>query len=223
MFNGKRKAVTFSFDDGCMQDVRLIELFDKYGLKCTFNLNSALAGLDNRVPLNKINNVYKNHEIAVHTLTHPYLNTLSNDEIISQIENDRIALQKLVDYEVCGMAYPFGSSAIDERVIDIVKHNTAIKYARGTKPTRNFEVQSDLLHFKPTIHSNQYDSLFCLANEFISLNTEEPKIFYIWGHSFEFDEESGIYWAKFEEFCKLISNRDDIFYGTNSEVLLMYE
>ena len=59
-----------------------------------------------------------------------------------------------------------------------------------------------------------------LANEFISLNTEEPKIFYIWGHSYEFDEDNGIYWEKFEEFCKLISNRDDIFYGTNSQVLL---
>ena len=70
MFNAKRKALTFSFDDGCIQDIRLIELFDKYGLKCTFNLNSALAGKDNRISLNKIQDVYKNHEVAVHTLDH---------------------------------------------------------------------------------------------------------------------------------------------------------
>ena len=40
MFNGKMKAVTFSYDDGVTQDKRLISLFNKYGLKCTFNLNS---------------------------------------------------------------------------------------------------------------------------------------------------------------------------------------
>ena len=220
MFNNKRKAVTFSFDDGCIQDIRLIELFDKYGLKCTFNLNSALAGKDTRISLNKIQDVYKNHEVAVHTLTHPYLNKLTDEEIVNEIENDRIALQKLVDYEVCGMAYPFGSSAIDERVINLVKNKTSIKYARATKMTRNFDIQYNLLDFKPTLHQNRYDDLFELANEFIELKTEEPKLFYVWGHSYELDEDNGIYWAKFEEFCKLISNRDDIFYGTNSEVLL---
>ena len=39
-FCGKKKAITFSYDDGVTQDERLISLFNKYGLKCTFNLNS---------------------------------------------------------------------------------------------------------------------------------------------------------------------------------------
>lgn len=220
MFNGKTKAVTFSFDDGCFQDIRLIELFDRYGLKCTFNLNSSLAGKDNRISLNKVSEIYKNHEIAVHTLTHPFLNKLSDDEIINEIENDRNQLQELVDYEVCGMAYPFGSSAIDERVINLVETNTKIKYARATKMTKNFDIQTNLLDFRPTVHQNKYEDLFTLASEFVNLKPTEPKLFYIWGHSYEFDEDNGIYWDKFEEFCKLISNRDDIFYGTNREVLL---
>ena len=46
MWNGKNKAVTFSYDDGITQDKRLIELFNKYGLKCTFNINSGLLGQD---------------------------------------------------------------------------------------------------------------------------------------------------------------------------------
>ena len=37
---GKLKALTFSYDDGVEQDVRLIEIFKKYGLRGTFNLNS---------------------------------------------------------------------------------------------------------------------------------------------------------------------------------------
>ena len=40
----KRKAITFSYDDGVTQDIRLIELMNKYGLKGTFNLNSELLG-----------------------------------------------------------------------------------------------------------------------------------------------------------------------------------
>jgi uncharacterized membrane protein YkoI len=43
-FHGKRKAVTFSFDDGVTQDRRLAELFNRYGMKCTFNINSDLLG-----------------------------------------------------------------------------------------------------------------------------------------------------------------------------------
>ena len=37
-----QKILTFSFDDGVTQDIRLIEMFDRYGLKGTFNLNSGL-------------------------------------------------------------------------------------------------------------------------------------------------------------------------------------
>ena len=38
--DGKRSCVTFSYDDGKINDIRLSELFVKYGLKATFNLNS---------------------------------------------------------------------------------------------------------------------------------------------------------------------------------------
>ncbi len=45
MFRGKMKAVTFSYDDAVTQDQRLIEMFDKYGLKCTFNVNFGNLGI----------------------------------------------------------------------------------------------------------------------------------------------------------------------------------
>ena len=41
---GRLKAVTFSYDDGVRQDERLIEIFDKYGVKGTFNINSGIMG-----------------------------------------------------------------------------------------------------------------------------------------------------------------------------------
>ena len=58
-----------------------------------------------------------------------------------------------------------------------------------------------------------------LGTSFIELKPETPKVFYIWGHSYEMDYGAD-YWVKLEEFFKLISNKDDIFYGTNKEVLL---
>lgn len=44
MIDGKMKAVTFRYDDGVTQDIRLIEMLDRYGPKATFNLNSELLG-----------------------------------------------------------------------------------------------------------------------------------------------------------------------------------
>lgn len=42
-FNNKyKKAITFSFDDGNLDDVRLVEILNKYNLKATFNLNSSM-------------------------------------------------------------------------------------------------------------------------------------------------------------------------------------
>lgn len=78
----KMKAVTFSYDDGVVQDTRLINLLNKYNLKCTFNLNSELLGNGGflfrehpvchyKIKPEDVKYVYDGHEVAVHTLTHP--------------------------------------------------------------------------------------------------------------------------------------------------------
>ena len=41
---GKAKALTMSYDDGKVQDRRLIDIFNKYGIKGTFNLNYGQVG-----------------------------------------------------------------------------------------------------------------------------------------------------------------------------------
>jgi len=231
MFCGKMKAVTFSYDDGVTQDKKLIEIFDKYDLKATFNINSELLGQENcliregvkvnhtKNEADKIKEIYKNHEIAAHTLTHPILTELPKDEIIRQVEEDRINLEKIAEKSVVGMAYPGGGVNFNEKVADVIRKNTKIKYARTTMLTYNFDIQEDLLVFKPTIyHHNNWDKMIELAKEFIELKTDTPKLFYIWGHSYEFDIHND--WNKFDEFCSMISGKDDIFYGTNEEVFL---
>lgn len=232
MFNGKNKAITFSYDDGTVQDVRLIEIFNKYNLKATFNLNSELLGLPNSLVCgdgivvdhtkNKAEDVkyiYDGHEVAAHTLTHPYLPATPDDEVVRQIEEDRVKLSEIVGYEVRGMAYPCGEPNCDDRIAELVKNKTKIEYARRVNTTKSFEPFSDLYKFEGTLyHHGDWDILFEMGQKFIELETDTPKVFYIWGHAFEFD----IYperWEMFEHFCKMISGKSDIFYGTNIEVL----
>ncbi len=225
------KFVTFSYDDGVTQDQRLIDMFNRYGLKCTFNLNSGLLGKAGSLVREdvtvahvkprdcEVRKIYEGHEVAAHTLTHPMLPSLSDEEIIKQVEEDRAALSDIVGYEVVGMAYPGGGVNFNRHVADIIRDNTGIKYARTTVSSGNFDVQPDLYVFKPTVyHHAEFDKMFEYAERFIELEADTPQIFYIWGHAYEFDIANT--WSKMEDFCRLISGKKDIIYGTNKEVLL---
>ena len=232
MWNGKKKAVTFSFDDGVTQDIRLVEILNKYGLKATFNLNSARfgsAGNDwvvewGRIPRPMINaslveKLYAGHEVAVHTLTHPNLTTLEDKEVIRQVDEDRKALSALCGYPVIGMAYPCGGVNNDERVASLIKNNTPIVYARTITSTLSFDLQKDnLLRFNPTLHFLN-DKTEEIVEKFLNMQTEEPQLLYIWGHSYELDYDESR-WQRFETLCKTLSGREDIFYGTNKDCLL---
>lgn len=225
----KLKAVTFSYDDGITQDIRLIELLNKYGLKCTFNLNSELLGNkgilirnEQRISHYKIHPedvkyVYEGHEIAVHTLTHPFLPELDEAQIVHQVEQDRLNLSELAEYEVIGMAYPCGGANNDDRVAGIIKDKTGVKYSRTITSSNSFELQDNLYRFNPTV--SHFEDLMDIGKRFLELKADKPQILYVWGHSFEMDFEPDN-WSKLEEFFKLISNKNDIFYGTNKEVLL---
>ena len=44
---GKQSAFTLSYDDGQIYDRKLVEMFNRYGLKGTFHLNSGTIGTKN--------------------------------------------------------------------------------------------------------------------------------------------------------------------------------
>lgn len=225
------KALTFSYDDGVTQDIRLIELFNKYGMKATFNINSELLGREgsliregvwvNHTKNNPedIRHIYAGHEIAVHTLTHPNLKLTEDAEVIRQVEQDRLNLCELAGYEVVGMAYPGGGDCYSDRVIDLMAKHTGVKYARTTNSTYNFDLQTRLLEFNPSVyHHMEMDKMFELGEQFLDLKTDKPQIYYVWGHAYEFDIYQN--WDRFEAFLEMMSGRDDICYCTNTEALL---
>lgn len=228
-FNGKMKAVTFSFDDGVTQDIKLIEILNKYGLKATFNLNSALLGTNGELnrnnhivrhdknPADKVAEIYRGHEVAVHTLIHPNLTELSDEGVIWQVEEDRKLLESLVGYDVRCMAYPCGGVNNDDRVAGVIKNNTKIRFARTITSSDSFDIPDNPLRYNPTVYYIEKDKLFSLGEKFLNLKADKPQVLYVWGHSYEMDAEY-IPWHEFEEFCKMISGKDDIFYGANGQI-----
>lgn len=107
---GKHKVLTFSYDDGKLEDRRLVEIFNKNGLRGTFNLNTGIDQPDIRIPKDEWKDLYAGHEVAVHTCTHPTIARCPDNEIVYEILNDRMELEKIMGYPIRGIAYPNGSS-----------------------------------------------------------------------------------------------------------------
>ena len=220
-----KKALTFSYDDGVRQDIRLIELFNKYGMKGTFNLNSGMMHpgtlwhYKDEVPVYRLEphenlkTLYRGHEVAVHGVDHIRLSEASREETVHEVIDDKKALSEMFGYDICGMAYAYG--AWKDENLDIIR-NAGIRYSRAVKTTHSFNLwEGDMLVYQGTCHHGDAD-IFELAKQFIEMKPDKPQLFYIWGHSYEFDY--GDDWGRMEELLKLLSGHDDILYGTNKEV-----
>ena len=101
----KTKALTFSYDDGVYADEHLIDIFNKYGLKGTFNINSGNIGANvprkyghARLDENAVSRLYTKggHEVAMHTLTHPFLSKLNSAGVTYELLQDKINLEKIL-------------------------------------------------------------------------------------------------------------------------------
>lgn len=208
--NWKHKCLTMSYDDGRIFDKRLVEIFNKNGIKGTFHLNSGLFDYkDERVGVNEIKEVYKGHEVSCHTYTHPTIARCPISEVVKQIMEDRKILEDAVGYPVRGLSYPNGSYS--QEIIDILPA-LGIEYARAVETAGNFGLPEDLYRWKATCHHGK--RLMELGNEFINLSKKQYLyLMYVWGHSYEFDRDNS--WELIEGFCELAGNRDDIWYATN--------
>ena len=55
---------------------------------------------------------------------------------------------------------------------------------------------------------------------FLNRKSDKPQLLYIWGHAYEIDFGCRlITLEKFEKICEMLANHNDIYYGTNSQVL----
>ncbi len=209
---GKRRIVTFSYDDGSINDARLIEIFNKYSLKGSFHLNSRnYIGVSNE-RIKELRELYKGHEISCHTVTHGWPSLIPETSLINEVFCDRKTLEKIADYPVVGMSYPSGD--FSDRAISVMQ-SCGIVYSRTTKATKNFCLPENFMLWHPTCHHRDADERIDKFLEVIDSEWYGP-LLYIWGHSHEFRTEEQ--WDDFEKTIKKVANNDKIWYATNIEI-----
>lgn len=205
------KIVSLSFDDGTIYDKRFIDLLNKYGLKATFNLNS---GLDNFIwyyedkPIRRLNleeskDIYNGHEVASHSLTHPYFSSLDEKRQIQEVEEDILNLEKIFSRKIEGFAFPFIDQT--EANIQVVKNNIDLKYIRCSiftekiLPKDRYHVGINALYDDKDI----YEKL-----ERYKSNILPNSLFVIAGHSYEFEVKND--WEKIEKLLKYLKENDEL-------------
>ena len=216
----KTKAVTLSFDDGAIYDRTMTQILNRYGIKCTFNLNAGLMleGVSGRIDFDEVNELYTEHEIACHTYTHPHLDNLDLGSVAYEIIKDREALEEKTGRIIEGFAYPYGLRETDG-MIDCIK-KCGIKYARATIPTYGFDLPKDYLRWNPTCHQAD-PKLYPIIDKFLESDDLQRdwqislKLLYIWGHSYEYKND----WESLEKMCQTIGGHENVWYATNMEVI----
>ena len=221
---GKPKALTLSYDDGVHQDIRLMEIMDRHGLKGTFNINSGLFApegtvypegqIHRRLTKSEATALYANsgHEVAVHGYLHPFLDQLPQALATYDVLRDREALEEQFGRIIRGMAYPQGT--FSDAVVESLRA-CGIAYARTTVATEKFKIPTDWLRMPATCH-HKHPKLMELATTFVEKESYPPTLFYLWGHSYEFDINQN--WNVIEEFAEFMGGREEIWYATNIEI-----
>lgn len=217
---GKDKALTLSYDDGVWADKRFMEIINRGGLRCTFNINSkGFAQKDaegpGRMSAKQCLELYtkSGYEVAVHAATHPFLEELPLPLAINEVLEDRKNLEKMFGTIVRGMAYPYGT--YNDALVEGLK-NVGIAYSRTTVSTGDFKIPTNWLRMPATCHHNN-PQLMELCDKFLRKDRYvKPKLFYLWGHTYEFDNNNN--WDVIEKFTEKMGDRDDIWYATNIEV-----
>jgi peptidoglycan/xylan/chitin deacetylase (PgdA/CDA1 family) len=219
---GKRIAVTLSFDDGHTFDRKIVAAFNQWGLKATFNLNSGTLGHSGIKPVDgewkpidasEVADLYQGHEVAIHTVSHPWLHRLDASRIVNEVLDDRKALEDLVGYPVRGMAYPFGT--YNQQIIDILR-GLGVVYCRTTESAEWCFPPKDPLAWATTAHQYAEDPSVPERFEKIYANARYSGVFFIWGHSFEFHQRND--WEGLERIFRPLSGKPDVWYCTNIEL-----
>jgi len=218
---GKEKALVLTYDDGVLQDVRLVLLLNRYGLKGTFNLNSRLMeqefvwqhekiGAVKRLPMQIVKHLYDGHEVASHSCTHPDLQGMSREGLLWELGHDKYALEQVFGRPVLGFGVPFDYY---DDVIGGICRELGFVYARGSEETRSygpvwepFRQNAGLFHLS--------EGLETFVQGFLDTR-EELATCMIVGHSYDLDAEN--LWKTMEELFALLSRRDEVLSMTHLE------
>ena len=95
-----------------------------------------------------------------------------------------------------------------------VARTCGIVYSRTVHSTEGFDIPADFMRWDPTTHHG--GDLDRLWERFQDAHRNDMRLFYIWGHSYEFDHDHS--WERMEAFCEKAGGHAGIWYATNGEI-----
>lgn len=217
-----RKIFLLSFDDGTVQDARLIQLLNKYSIPATFNLNTELENFiweyeGRPVIRQKLSDAvqqYRGHEIASHSLHHYRLETLPPPQLRREVEEDCGNLRTIFGVQELGFAVPF--TVCGEREIRILRKY--VRYIRLSEFADSFAPPADPYHIP--IHG-LYNEVDIREKIEAFARSELPvSLFVMAGHSYELDMLD--HWTYMEELLQYLRTFDFEFMTTMDYVNRFY-
>ena len=207
------KYFILSIDDGTVYDEKVIPILNRHHIKGTFNLNS---GLDDfvwyndgrpvrRLSLSNNLELYKGHEVASHSLTHPHLTECCDDHVGYEVGVDKENLEHIFGRPVTSFAFPFED--FDERVISRIRAIGGFTAIRVSEVDPSFRFPLDPYHIKIT--SLDIHDALRLFPAFLQDEQAQLFVFVSHGYDFEFNDT----YARLEELCQTVeeSNVESIF------------
>ena len=220
---GRRKAFNISYDDGVIQDIRFVEMLNRYGLKGTFNLNYGLmrsgftweheCGMTvRRIPEDQVVTVYQGHEIASHSYSHPYFDNADETEILKELGSDKFFLERLFGREVAGYATPF--YYYSDLMTVCVRH-CGFEYARISEESNDYSAPQDFYRWRGSkFHWDEDLADFVWG--FLETD-EELALCQLVGHSYDLDVMN--LWETMEQICRWVSENSDVWATTHLELV----
>lgn len=178
------------WDDGDVDDIRLVEILKKHGAKATFNICPGGIKSERRVAhhfggkydvyrltLDEMPEVYAGFCIGGHTMTHPLLSLIDPDWALTELAECKKYIANHFGQSDCGMAYPCGR--YDDAVKELVRQ-AGYLYAR-TVENADLKLNTD---DPMALHTNCHFLAPDFWEKFEAVKAIDGD-FYFWGHAFE--------------------------------------
>jgi peptidoglycan/xylan/chitin deacetylase (PgdA/CDA1 family) len=150
---------TTSWDDGSVNDLRLLKLLKRFDIKGTFfipqnfnNNDAKYSSYIRRLTAEEIKTISLTQEIGAHSLSHRILTELSDEEIIKEVSESRVFLEEITGKKINIFSFPGG--IFNEKIIDTVK-NIGYIGAR-TAQLLNFKISSQAFLFGVSVQCNPF-------------------------------------------------------------------
>jgi peptidoglycan/xylan/chitin deacetylase (PgdA/CDA1 family) len=238
----RQVIVTTSWDDDAASGLKVAELLGARGLPGTFYVPTSELGRTGRLSGLDLRALSRDgFEVGAHTVSHRILTSLTPAELASEVGDCKQSLQQIVGKEVTTFCYPRGRFNAE-----VVRQVERAQY-RGARSTQMLFSGSDFCPFEmpttiqayPHARSNyvknlvrlralpalakslpdliSFESWLELGKKTFDRTVRNGGIWHLYGHPWEIEKLN--IWAQLGEMLDYISQRHDVIYLTNGELL----